>query len=61
MMYGGTGILNGDTPLGVASVGGYETVLTSNYLFGLICDLQAKVDVCVCVTETPVGVGHLQY
>ena len=45
MMYGGTGVLNGDTPLGVASVGGCEMVLTSNYLFRLICELQAKVDV----------------
>ena len=45
MMYGGAGVLEGDTPLGVASVGGSETVLTSNYLFGLIRDLQAKVDV----------------
>ena len=41
----GTGVLNADTPLGVASVGGCETVLTSNYLFGLIRELQAKVDV----------------
>jgi hypothetical protein len=45
MVYGGTGVLNGDTPLGVTSVGGCETVLTSNYLFGLIRELQAKVDV----------------
>ena len=44
MMYGGAGVLDGDTPLGVASVRGCETVLTSNYLFGLIRDLQAKVD-----------------
>ena len=45
MMCGGAGVLEGDTPLGVASVGGSETALTSNYLFGLIRDLQAKVDV----------------
>jgi hypothetical protein len=45
MVYGGTGVLDGDTPLGVASVGGCDTVLTSNYLFGLIRELQAKVDV----------------
>jgi len=45
MMYGGAGVLDGDAPLGVASVGGCEMVLTSNYLFGLIRDLQAKVDV----------------
>ena len=45
MMYGGAGVLDGDTPLGFASVGGCEMVLTSNYLFGLICELQAKVDV----------------
>jgi hypothetical protein len=44
MMYGGTGVIDGDTPLGVASVGGSETVLTGNYLFGLIRDLQAKVE-----------------
>jgi hypothetical protein len=44
-VYGGTGVLDGDTPLGVASVGGCDTVLTSNYLFGLIRELQAKVDV----------------
>jgi len=45
MMYRGTGVLNSDTPLGVASVGECETVLTSYFLFGLICELQAKVDV----------------
>ena len=45
LMYGGAGVLDGDTPLGFASVGGCEMVLTSNYLFGLICELQAKVGV----------------
>ena len=37
--------IDSDTPLGVASVGGNEIVITANYLFGLIRDLQAKVDV----------------
>ena len=45
MMYGGTGVIDGITPLGVALVGGSEMVLTGNYLFGLIRDLQAKVEV----------------
>ena len=44
-MYGGTGVIDGITPLGVALVGGSEMVLTGNYLFGLIRDLQAKVEV----------------
>ena len=54
VMYGGTGILNSNTPLGVASVGGCETVLMSNYLFGLIRELQAKVDV---LTERSKNIG----
>ncbi len=37
--------INGDTALGIASVGGCETIITANYPFGLIRDLQAKVDV----------------
>ncbi len=37
--------IDGDTPLGVASVGGSKMVIMANYLFGLIWDLQAKVDV----------------
>ena len=44
MMCGSAPGIDGDTPLGVASVGECETVTTGNYLFGLICDLQAKVD-----------------
>jgi hypothetical protein len=44
-LQGGASGIDGDTPLGVASVGGCETVITGNYLFGLIRDLQAKVDV----------------
>ncbi len=47
--------IDGDTPLGVASVGGCETVITGNYLFGLIRDLQAKVDVLTkCLKNTGV-------
>ncbi len=37
--------INGDTPLDIALVGGKETVLTANYLFGLVRELQAKVDI----------------
>jgi hypothetical protein len=44
LLQGGASGIDGNTPLGVASVGGCETVIMGNYLFGLICDLQAKVD-----------------
>ena len=45
LMQGAAPGINGDTALGIASVEGCETVITANYLFGLIQDLQAKVDV----------------
>jgi hypothetical protein len=44
-LQGGASGIDGDTPQGIVSVGGCETVITSNYLFGLIQELQAKVDV----------------
>ncbi len=37
--------INGDTPLGIKLVGGNEMVLTVIFLFGLMHELQAKVDV----------------
>ena len=37
--------IDGDKPLGIAQVGGKETVITANYFFGMIRDLQAKVDI----------------
>jgi hypothetical protein len=39
--------IDGNTPLGVATVGGNEVVISANYLFGMIRELQAKVDVLV--------------
>jgi hypothetical protein len=39
--------IDGNTPLGVATVGGSEVVISANYLFGMIRELQAKVDVLV--------------
>ena len=39
--------IDGNTPLGVAVVGGSEVVISANYLFGMIRELQAKVDVLV--------------
>ena len=45
MMHGDAASIDDDKPLGVVSVGGCETVITGNFLFGLICDLHAKVDV----------------
>jgi len=45
MMRGCAPGIDGNNPLGVASVGGCETVITGNYPFHLIRDLQAKVDV----------------
>jgi hypothetical protein len=45
LLQGGASGIDGNTPLGVASVGVCETVITGNYLFGLIRYLQAKVDV----------------
>ncbi len=45
LMQGVAPSIDGDTALGIASVGGCETVITANYPFGLIRDLQAKVDV----------------
>jgi hypothetical protein len=37
--------IDGDRPLGIAQVGGTDTVITANYLFGMIRDLQSKVEV----------------
>jgi len=37
--------IDGERPLGIAQIGGTETVITANYLFGLIRDLQAKVEI----------------
>jgi hypothetical protein len=37
--------VDGNTPLGVATVGGSEIIISANYLFGMIRELQAKVDV----------------
>jgi hypothetical protein len=39
--------IDGNTPLGVATVGGSKVVISANYLFGMIQELQAKVDVLV--------------
>ncbi len=45
LLQGSTSGINGDMPLGIASIGGGERGLTANCLFGLIQDLQARVDV----------------
>ena len=37
--------IDGERPLGIAQIGGTETVITANYLFGLIRDLQAKLEI----------------
>jgi hypothetical protein len=39
--------IDGNTPLGVATVGGSEVIISANYLFGMVRELQAKVDVLV--------------
>jgi hypothetical protein len=39
--------IDGNTPLGVAMVGGSEVIISANYLFGMVRKLQAKVDVLV--------------
>jgi hypothetical protein len=37
--------IDSNTPLGVATVGGSKVVISANYLFGMIKELQAKVNV----------------
>jgi hypothetical protein len=37
--------ITGNMPLGVATISGSETVIAVNYLFGLVSNLQAKIDV----------------
>ncbi len=35
----------GDRPLGIATIGGNENIITANYLCGMIWELQSKVEV----------------
>jgi hypothetical protein len=44
-MFTGNQGIDGNTPLGVAMVGGSEIVILANYLFGMNKELQAKVDI----------------
>jgi hypothetical protein len=44
-MFAGIQGIDGNTPLGVATVGGSKVVILANYLFGMIKELQAKVNV----------------
>jgi hypothetical protein len=37
--------IDGNTPLGVANVGGSKVVISANYLFNMVRDFQAKVDI----------------
>jgi hypothetical protein len=37
--------IDGNTPLGLATVGGSKVVILANYLFRMIKELQAKVDI----------------
>jgi hypothetical protein len=37
--------IDGNMPLGVATVGGSEVVILANYLFGMINELQANVNI----------------
>jgi hypothetical protein len=55
LLQGGASGIDGNTLLGVASVGGCETVIMGNYLFSLIRDLQAKVDVLIERSKNTVG------
>jgi hypothetical protein len=43
--FAGIQVIDGNMPLGVATVGGREVVILANYLFGMIKELQAKVDI----------------
>jgi hypothetical protein len=53
-MFPGVHGINGNTPLGVALVGGSEVVISANYLFGMIKELQSKV---VVLTEQSKNMG----
>ncbi len=44
-MFMGIQGIDGNTPLGVANVGGSEVVISANYLFNMVRELQAKVDI----------------
>ncbi len=46
-MFSASSGIAGNMPLEVATIGGSETVITASYLFGLVRDLQAKVDVLI--------------
>jgi hypothetical protein len=37
--------IDGNTPLGEATVGGSKVIISANYLFGMIKEIQAKVDI----------------
>ncbi len=39
--------IDGNTPLGVATVGGNKVVISDNYLFSMVRELQAKVDILI--------------
>jgi hypothetical protein len=52
--YAGIQGIDGNTPLGVATVGGSKVVISANYLFNMVRELQAKVDI---VTEQSKSTG----
>ena len=43
--FAGVQWITSDTPLGVATIGGSKVIISANYLFGMLRDLQVKVDV----------------
>jgi hypothetical protein len=54
--FAGVQEITGDTPLGVATIGGSEVVISANYLFGMLQDLQVKIDV---LTERSKNTGMI--
>ncbi len=54
-MFTGIQGIDGNTPLGVANVGGSEAVISANYLFNMVRELQAKVDI---LTERSKNIDH---
>jgi hypothetical protein len=54
--------IDNNTPLGVATVGGKEVVISANYLFSMVRELQAKVDILTeCSKNTGFIFGQLAY
>jgi hypothetical protein len=59
-MFAGIQSIDGNMPLGVATVGGSKVVSLANYVFGMIKELQDKVHILTeCSKNTGVIFGQL--